>query len=142
MSASELLCQMIGNMPYKLTKRENLFLEAELFMRIHDELKEIFKIQHIEYLKLQKLNIGMEDVMLEGNFIRLIINDILLTEEYTLEGIACYTQTSEDVIHDIAVGNNLAPSFPLSRKIIEIHRTIRPDLYNNILKKILSTYTS
>ncbi len=76
--------------------------------------------------------------MLEGNFIRLVINDILLTEEYTVQGIACYTQTPEDVIYDIAMGNNLAPSFPLSRKIIEIHRSIRPDLYSNILKKILS----
>ena len=81
----------------------------------------------------------MENIMLEANFIRCVINDILLTNEYTLQGIAYYTQTPEDVIYDIAVGNNQSPSFPLSRKIIEIHRTIKPDLYRNILKKIIIT---
>jgi hypothetical protein len=139
MAAEEFLCQIAGINPQKFSKNENLFLEAELFIRACDELKEVFKIKYKEYSDLIQTIAEMENNMLEANFIKCIINDILLTEEYTLEGIACYTQTPEEVIYDIATGNNITPSLSLSRKIIEIHRSVRADLYKDIFKKIIST---
>jgi hypothetical protein len=138
----ELLCHMTGFTPYKLSKNENQIVEAELFTRICDELKNLFKIYYQNYFNLMKLNTEMENTMLESTFMQNIINDILTTEEYTLEGIAYYTQSPEEVIIDILTGKNQTPSLQLARKIIEIHRTLRPELYSTLIKKIISHDTS
>ena len=136
MPAMELLCQIIGIDPQNLSKEENTLLEAELFSQLCDELKKIFKLQFKEYFQLMKFNIEKEDAMIEANFIRCVINDILSTENYTLSGIAFYTQTPEDIIYEVAMGSNTSPSLLLSRKIIEIHKTVRQDLYRELLHKI------
>jgi hypothetical protein len=136
MSALELLCHVIGVDSQKLTKEETLLLEAELFYQLCDALKEILNMQFKDYFQLFKFNSEMEDAVIEANFMRCIINDILSSETYTLSGIAFYTQTPEDIIYELAAGSNTSPSFYLSRKIIELHRSVRPELYRDILKKI------
>jgi hypothetical protein len=72
--------------------------------------------------------------------LRCIINDILMTEEYTLSGIACYTQTPEEIVYDLAIGLNTNPSAIFLRKIIELHRFIRRELYASIIEKIIIEY--
>ena len=80
----------------------------------------------------------MENIMLEECLIKYIINDILSTEEYSLSGIAYYTNSPEDVIYEIAMGNNTNPSLFLSKKIIELHRSVRPYLYHELIKKVVA----
>ena len=140
MSATEFLCQMIGVSPHKLSKEENIILEAELFTRVCEELKEIFKIQYKDYFRLMKCNTETENMMMEARFVRCVINDILSTEEYTLPGIACYAQIPEEVVYEIAMGLNTSPSAIFLRKIIELHRSIRRDLYREIIRKITTDY--
>lgn len=136
MSATEPLCQIIGVNPKNLTKEEILILEAELFLHICEGLRKIIIAKYIDYFRLIKFNTEMENTMIEINFIRYITNDILSTEEYSVSGIAYYTNSPEDVIHEIIAGNNTNPSLTLSRKIIELHRSVRPSLYQQIIKKI------
>lgn len=136
MSAIQELCCLYGIDPKQLSKEENILLEANLFTRICEELKEIYRAQNRDFFRLIKYTKEMEDQMLEANFIRLVINDILASDEYTLDGIAYYSGSSEDVIHEVITGLNTSPSLLLARKIIELHRTIRPDLYRSILNKI------
>ncbi len=123
-----------------LSKEEILFLEADFFRGICDELKKIFKEQLNNYFRLMKFTIEKENTMLEAYFIRLIINDILSTEEYTLEGIALYTDTHIDVVEEVLSGKNTNPSALFLRRLIELHRTIRRTLYLSIIKKITSEY--
>lgn len=137
MSAMEPLCSLIGINPSKLTKEEVFILEAVLFANICKELKEFFREQNKDYFRLMKFNIEMENVMLESKFVRLIIQDILSTEEYNLRGIACYTDTHEDVVNEVFVGRNTNPSGVLLQRVIELHRTVRRDLYDTIIKKLL-----
>lgn len=139
MSAIQELCCLYGVDPKQFSKEENILLEANLFTRICEELKEIYREQNKDFFRLIKFTKEMEDEMLEANFIRHVINDILATDEYTLDGIAYYSGSSEDVIHEVATGLNTSPSLSLARKIIELHRTIRPDLYRTILSKITAT---
>lgn len=139
MSAVQELCCLYGINPKQLSKEENILLEANLFVRICDELKEIFKNHNRDFYRLFKFTKEMENEMLEANFIRCIVNDILSTEEYSLDGIACYSNSPEEIIHEIAAGLNSNPSLLLARKIIELHRSIRPDLYRSIMFKIVST---
>ncbi len=136
MPTTELLCRFTGINPGKLSKEEIFILELTLLIRLYEELKEIFKAQYKNYFRLMKINVETEDAMIEEKFIRHVINDILSTEEYTLPGIAYYTQTPEDVVYDIAIGSNTDPSSTLFRKIIKLHQSVRPELYREILKKI------
>src|SRR5262245_51334304 len=136
MAALELLCHFIGIDPKQFSKEENLILEAELYMRISNELWESFRSQYQDYFQLFKFNVEMETMIMEINFIRCLINDILKSEAYTLSGIAYYTQTPEEVIQDIIIGHKASPIISFTRKLIELHKTIRPEIYQNIIKKI------
>ncbi|EKD75381.1 MAG: hypothetical protein ACD_44C00148G0006 [uncultured bacterium] len=137
MFAEKLRCYF-ENVNYSaLSKKEKILLEAELFTRVCEELKKIFKVPYKNYFSLMKFNIEMENTVMETNYVRCIINDILATEEYSLAGIAYYTDKPQDVIIDIAAGKNSDPSSSLLRKIIELHRSVRPTLYQEIIKKIM-----
>jgi hypothetical protein len=136
MSTVQPLCLVLGIDLHQFSKEELLFLEAELLVRICGELKEIIREQNKDYFKIMKFNLEKENTMLEIKFIRCILNDILSTEEYTLLGVALYINTPEDVVYELASGCNANPTFLLSRKIIELHRTVRPNLYRVIANKI------
>jgi len=132
----ESFCQLIGLNSDEFSKQEIFILEGIIFISIYQELTELFKSRYKTYFRLMKLNNEMENIMFETNFIRSLINDILSTEEYSLLGIANYTHLPEDAIYDVVVGMNTNPSLIFSIKIIELHRTVRPQLYQEILKKI------
>jgi hypothetical protein len=134
------LCNLICINHLKFSKEEHLLLEAELFIRVCNELKESFREQYKNYFRLMKYTLEKENTMLEANLIRLIIKDILSTGEYTLEGIACYTDTHEDIISELASGLNTKPLATWLRKIIELHRSVRRELYQAIGKKVASEY--
>ena len=139
MPATEPLCHLVGINPAELTKEEGIILEVELFARLCEELKNIFKTKHKDYLQLIKCDSETENTIMEALFVRCVINDILSTEEYTLDGIAVYTHTPEEVVYELAMGANTSPSATLLRRIIELHRSVRRDLYEALMKKISST---
>lgn len=132
MTAIEPFCTGIN-----IKKQEAWILEAVFFTRICEELKEYFRKKNTDYFKLMNFNLETENIMLEENFLQYVINDILATEAYSLTGIACYTNIPSDVIDEIVIGKNTNPSYYLVRKIIELHRSVRLDLYNWLIEKIL-----
>jgi len=136
MPAIQILSQFLLRDDIKFSKHESTLLEVELFTRICEELKEIINVENRDYFRLLKINNEKGKFMIETNFIRCIIKDIISTEEYNLSGIACYTGAPEDTIYDVAIGGNNSPSFSLSQKIIDLHRTVRPQLYRSIINKI------
>ena len=138
MTAIEPLCNLIGATSLLLSKEERILLEAELFTRIHEELKELFREQQKNYFRLLKLSKEQEDIMLESKFAHLIVKDILATGEYNLQGIAYYTDTYEDVIEELIDGRNTNPSATLLKRLINLHRSVRRDLYNLVVKKLLA----
>ncbi len=140
MSIMEPLYRLAGLTPSRLTEEQSLILEADIFARISEELKEIFRKTHREYFCLMKFTKEMENMMLESNFVRLIIQDTLETGEYNLEGIAHYTDTHEEVIEEMMIGRNVSPSAAFLRKLIDLHRSVRPELYKEIIKKVTENY--
>jgi hypothetical protein len=136
MAALELLCHYLGIDSKQFSKEENLILEADLYTRISDELWESYRSQYKDYFHLFKCNLEKENMMMELNFIRCLIDDILKSEAYTLSGIAYYTQTPEEVIQDLLIGHKISQIITFPRRLIELHKSIRPDMYQNILKKI------
>lgn len=136
MAALEQLCHYMGIDHKQFSKNENFILEAELYMRISNELCEFFLSQYQDYFKLFKFNVDMENVIMEINFIRCLINDILKSEAYTLSGIAYYTHTPKEVIEDLIIGHKVSSVISFTRKLIELHQSIKPEIYQNIIKKI------
>lgn len=121
-----------------LSKTEKILLETRLFISIYIELLETFKNQYKEYRMLIKSN--HRDGKSYINFTQEVLKDILSTEEYSLAGIAVHTSIPEDVLFDIAIGTNTNPTLDLSRKLFELHVTVRRNLYDKILEKIISEY--
>ncbi len=140
MSATEPLCRLIGIDFKKLSKEEYLLLEAEIFSRICEGLMGFFREQQKSYFNQINFNFEKENIMLENDLARSITKDILSLEEYNLTGLAFYADTPEDVIQEVVDGRNIRPSATYLWKIIELHRTIRRDLYDAIIKKILRHY--
>jgi hypothetical protein len=140
MSAAQTFYQLLNVNIQGLSKHEIKILEVELLIRIYEELKEMIRAQNKDYFNLIKVSIEKESTMIEANFIRCIVNDILSTEEYSLPGIAYYTDTPEEVVYDIASGCNSYPSFLFASKVFELHRSIRPNLYREVMNKITETF--
>ena len=127
MPALEPLCRLIGINSPKLLHEKFLLLELDLFARLCEALDNYFT---------NELMIEKENPMPEGNVIRRVINDLLTSKTYSLSGIAHYTRFPEDVILDVVTGKNPAPSLPLARRIIELHRVTRAGLYRELMMQI------
>lgn len=125
----------------KFSNIEKHLLEIKLFVGIYRELHEIFKRQYMDYQRLIKTTPNQEESMLSINFEQEMIKDILSTKEYSLSGIATHTFTPEEVVYDIASGINTDPTCKLSRKLFELHMTVRRNLYDAIVQKIISQYS-
>lgn len=137
MSAVEAFGHLLGKNFCILSKKEATILEAALCAQFFDELMEAMKDENSEYFQLIKIDSEESKTMIEENFIRCVINDILLSQEYTLPGIVCYTDTPEDVIYEILIGKNLRPTFTFCRKLIDLHRNVRQQLYQEIVSKVI-----
>lgn len=137
MSCVEPLYCLVATDLNKLSPDEQKILEASFLSWICDELKNTFRRQHKEYFSLMKFTIEMENTMLDANFICLIIKDILSTNEYNIAGIAHYINIHEDILHEIIIGRNTNPSAIILQKIIDLHRSVRADLYHEIINKII-----
>jgi len=142
MPAIEPLCHLLGITPGQLSKEEHLLLEAGLFASICEELKEIFRAPYKEYFRLMKFTVEKENIMLETNLVRLMVQDILSTNDYNLQGIAQYTDTPENIIQEVCSGRNTSPSAIFHRRVIDLHRNVRRDLYRAIMRKITAEYVT
>lgn len=138
MMKMELLFNLTGINLNRLSRDEKFLLISYLFTHIHRELFEKFKSHHQIYLQISRHDLSTEDAMLEANFIKYLIRDILSTEEYSLTGIANYARIPEDVIYDLFTGLNKNPSSSLWNKVIELHSIVRSDLYQELIAKIIS----
>lgn len=136
MSAVEPLHQLIGLRLPKLKKNDAFLLEAMALTRLCAALKEIYRSKYQFYFALMNLNLEEQENMLEANFTKFILEDILATDEYTVCGIANYTGTHEDVVQEVIDGRNASPSAHFFRKSIELHFLARRDLYSELVKKI------
>lgn len=134
MSAVIPLRCLMGSAAPKLSKYETILLEVELFARICDELKAFFMGSKIICLDIYRT--AGEGVAMEVRLVKSIINDILSTGEYNLQGIACYTGTHEDIVEDIFTGMNNSPTAVFFRRLVDLHRTVRRELYEMIMQKI------
>jgi len=124
---------------FKLSKLDQLeieLLENLIFEEVYQHIQTVIKAEKQAYCKLIHAKSELEDDMLEKGILVYLINDLINSGDYTLQGVANYTHTPEDVLIDICIGKNTSPSYILLRRIVLLHRFVRPAFYDGILKKI------
>lgn len=118
------------------SKKEKFLFVSYLLTHIYRELFKEFNSYQV-CLQINKQDLFMENFMVEAHFLIYLIKDILSTKEYSLDGIANYARISEDIIYDLFAGLNKNPSSYLWNKIIELHSTVRRDLYQELIARFL-----
>jgi hypothetical protein len=117
------------------SRDELLIVEIVLFSYLCNELNTI--TQHTNHELRYCGTITKEMQMTDENIVKCLINDLIQSGEYSLPGIANYTDTPEDVVYEIASGLNTRPSLFLARKVIDLHKEARKDIYIKILHKVI-----
>lgn len=130
--------------PYhpKLSLTEKFLLENNLLVKVFSEIKEVFIKKYHLYHQLVKsaFTVSKEENMKNIPLITEMVKDILETKEYSLSGIATYAHVPEEVLYDLAAGINTEPSFEITKKILELHISVRKNLYEKIMHRIAIEY--
>ena len=140
MTAIQTYLDFYGINVKSLNRVETFFVENILFDEISNRLIQFIKNSYQIYMRLIHVSADKENAMIEGEFIRFIITDIINSGDYTLEGIAHYTDVPEEIIYELAVGKNFNPSLLLTKKLLALHRSIKPDFYRELLGKLAENY--
>lgn len=130
MAKTDLIFSLLGRHFKKISSFEKILLEVKLMEHICIELNFFLSGCHV----INEENMERETTM------RKVIMDILATKEYSIEGIARYTGIHADVLSDVVAGLNSDPTLETSKKIFELHISVRRNLYDVILKKFFSEY--
>lgn len=137
MSIGELLSWFFREDYRKLSRAESILLEGVILVNVMEELLALFKDRDQEYRKLLKNEFYKEDETMDVNFLRHVVNDIVSTNEYTLEGIAHVIRMPLDAVLEIVTGLNTNPSLMLAAKIIKLHSDVRREFYKALMRKIV-----
>ncbi len=129
--------QMLKNNPHGFIlklfeKKERKLLKVFLLSRIHQLFFDYFKNQ----LELDT-NFSMECYAMDNKLIQFLINGIIKTGEYTLEGISYHTHIPFDIIFDAVCGINNQFSMTLWIKIINLYLEVNPDITNHLVDQLL-----
>ncbi len=114
-------------------KNERRILKIFLLGRLHQLFHELFNNE----LQCNQNNYSMEYCAMDGKIIQLLIQGIVETGEYTLEGISFYTRIPFDVIYDAACGLNSQLSIAPWARIVDLYMQVNPDIEQLLINKLI-----
>lgn len=116
------------------THHKHKILKIYLLSRLHQLFYEIFQNK----IQTEKTN-SMECYTMDSKIIQLLIQGIVETGEYTLEGIANATRIPFDVILDAACGNISQLSITAWSKVVDIYTQVKPEVAQLLFNKLIET---
>src|SRR5579862_4118387 len=116
-------------------KIERKFLKVFLLGRLHQLFFELFKEKMLSHHN----NFSMECYAVDSQIIQFIIQDIIETGHYTLEGIAYHTRIPFDVIYDAACGLSNQFSITPWARVVELYLQVKPEVAQELTTKLLET---
>jgi len=108
-------------------------LKTFLLLHLHQILFELLRASDFK----NQLDQTMEYHIMDSKIIQLLIQGIIDSEEYTLEGIAYYTQIPFDVIYDATCGITNHFSITPWTRIMDLYLKVRPDVKKALVHKLL-----
>lgn len=121
-----------SNLNFSPLKEHNL-LKVFLLFCLHKLLCDLFQNKR----QIYQPHFSMEYHAMDSKVIQTLIQSILETELYTLEGIAYYTRLPFDIIYDAACGISNHCSITFWSRIIDLYLKINPDITKILIKKLL-----
>jgi len=118
-------------------KNERKILKAFLLGSLQNLFYELFNNK----LQFNKNNSLMECYAMDSKIIQLLIQGIIESGDYTLEGIAYYTRIPFDIIYDAACGISNQFSITPWAKVVDLYTQVRPDIINILIDKLIEIKT-
>lgn len=116
---------------------ERKILKIFLLRYLHQLFCELFH----QKLHFNKYNFSLEGYAMDSKIIQLLIQGIIETGEYTLEGIAFHTHIPFDIIFDAASGINNQFSITPWIKIVDLYIQVKPDITQILIDRLLEIKT-
>jgi hypothetical protein len=117
------------------SQNERKILKVFLLGRLHQLFCEIFHNKIQQY----KTNSSMECYSMDSKIIQMLIEGIIETGEYTLEGIAHATRIPFDVIFDAASGASNQFSITPWARVVNLYTQVKPEIAQLVFNKLLET---
>ena len=114
-------------------KNERKILKAFLLGRLQTLFCDLFHTK----IQCNQNNSSMECYAMDSKIIQILIQGIVETGEYTLEGIAYYTRIPFDVIYEAACGINKQFSITTWIRVVDLYIQVKPDVVQVIIDKLL-----
>ena len=114
-------------------KNERKILKIFLLARLQKLFCELF--QH--KIQCNQDNFSMGCYTMDSRIIQLLLQGIVDTGEYTLEGIAYYTRIPFDVIYDAACGISNQFSITPWVKVVDLYTQVKPDVTEVLINKLI-----
>lgn len=120
-----------GNLKISV-KNERKILKAFLLGNLQKLFCELFHNKN----QINK-NLIEECYVMDSKVIQFLIQSIVETGEYTLEGIAYYTRIPYDVVYDAACGMSNQFSITPWAKIVELYMQVKPNVTDILIDKLI-----
>jgi hypothetical protein len=117
------------------TQNKRKILKIFLLNRLHQLFLEKFRNE----IQTDKTNSSMECYTVDSKIIQFLIQNIIETGEYTLEGIAYHTKVPFDIIFDAACGNSNQLSITPWARIVDIYIQINPEISQLLFDNLIET---
>ncbi len=112
---------------------DRTILKLFLLTRLHNFIFELFKSK----IDCYQNNYLMECYSMDSKMIQFVLESIVKSGNYTLEGIAHYTKIPLDVIFDAACGTNNQLSITFWIRIVKLYLQVKPDLAKELVDKLI-----
>ena len=115
------------------SQNERKILKAFLLGHLHQLFCKLFHSKIQQY----KTDSSMECYTVDNKIIQILIQGIVETGEYTLEGIAHVTRIPFDVIFDASCGNSNQFSITPWSRIVDLYTQVKPEIAQLLFNKLL-----
>lgn len=119
-------------------KNERKLLKFFLVNRLHKFFITFF-YKKFQYDLGKNFELTTECYEMDGKIIQVLLNEIVETGEYTLEGVATYTRIPLDIIVDAACGTAHQLSITPWTRIVDLYMQVRPTVYKAFFDKLVET---
>ncbi|TAK72321.1 MAG: hypothetical protein EPO11_10210 [Gammaproteobacteria bacterium] len=120
----------------KLSFLEKKLIDFHRFQLLLQIANAAYEKHYQAYFELFKLNENIRETMKIQNLAQFVVNSIILTGEYNINGLAYYANTTIDIIEDIKRGNLIYPSYYVMNKLLEIFFYVNKQLCEEIWEKL------
>lgn len=120
----------------RFTPKEHLYIKAYLFNVLCRRAKRLCRKYHLRHLRHFSPD-GNEAEIMDNYLSYYIIQDLLETGNFTLEGIAREINIHSDVIFDIGSGIKINHSPLVLYRLIQLHIMVKRSWHGELFRRLL-----